>query len=137
MTAQQCGILDRQAYTHTDCAFHGHMIKNSLRVVSSVLHSGLYCHAAEKHGRGDVWRMRGGWLEAQGQYRTSSMCLARNDKGWLCCLPRHAFSACVTHFIFTGMQLVGIFDSDCSLGEGDVPAHLPLDGSLIARPNRA
>ncbi len=53
------------------------------------------------------------------------MCLERNDKGWLCRLPRHTFLARVTHFIFTAMRVVGTFDGDCSLGEGDTQAPLP------------
>jgi hypothetical protein len=89
-------------------------------------------------GGGHVWHARGkGWLEAQGQYRTSSMCLARNDKGWLCRLPRHTFSARFTHFVFTESTWWAFLMVIAAWGKRDTPAPLHLDRSLIARPNRA
>jgi hypothetical protein len=51
-----------QTYRHTDCTDNGHLIKNSLRVVSNVLWNGLYVNT-------DVmlqWNMRGGLLAHEG-----------------------------------------------------------------------
>jgi hypothetical protein len=76
MTAQQYRISDRQTYIYT----HGLYIpwtcarKNYLRVVSGILHSGLYintllsrCRETWAGGTSGAHGEGGGWLEAQGQ----------------------------------------------------------------------
>jgi hypothetical protein len=120
VTAQQCGILDRQTYTHRDCTFHGHMIKNYLAWSAVYFMRTLYKHFTvtlqRNVGGGDVWQeWDGGVAGSPGPIQDFKHVF---DKGWLCCLPHHAFSARVTHFIFTGMRVVGVFDGDSSLGGG-------------------
>ncbi len=108
--------------------------KNSLHVVSSVLHSRLYintllsCWRETWGGTSGAHREKG-WLEAHSQYRTSSTCLARNDKGWF--VP-HAFLARVTYF-YTGTRVMGVSMVIASRGEGVTPTP-PLPRQITCRP---
>ncbi len=108
-------------------------------MVSSVLHSGLYCTVTlQRNVGGGTSGARGGWLEAHGQCKTSSTCLACNDKGWLCPSPPHLLRA-RPHFILywnTGMHEMGVFNGDCCLGGGGYACPLsPLTDRLSPAQN--
>ncbi len=63
VTAQQCSILDRQTYTHTDCTFHGLTIK---KFSARTSYKHFTVTLQRNVGGGDVWHVWGGLAGSPG-----------------------------------------------------------------------
>ncbi len=132
----QCDSSAVQYFRQTDIYTHGLYIpwtydqKILCAWSAALLHSKLHTNTLLSRCK-EMWvgetsgACGGGWLEAQGQYRTSSTCLAYDDKGWLCRLPRHTLMVHVTHlFLLEGVSWAfSMVIAAC--GEGDMPAPPP------------
>ncbi len=109
-------------------------------VVSSVLHSGLYINTLlivtlqRNLGRGDVWRSwrGGGWLVPRANTGLLARAWHAVTRGGYAVFPTTP-SQRTSHILFyTGMHVMGVFDSDCSLGGGGFASPL-TDRSLPAQ----
>jgi hypothetical protein len=119
-------------FRQTDIYIHGLYIpwtcdrKNSLHVVSSILHSGLYINTllsrCKETWARDVWRMWGGGV-AGSPWPVKDFKPMPSVQWQKVVSPPRLLSA-RQHF-HTGMRVMGVFDGDCSRGEGVMPTPPP------------